>query len=500
MNTNHMHRSGKARPVLVSFVVLVACAVLWLIAEVCFAVTAEPDIDTDYASQIEDLARSVQSDAPNLWSAFESIVTEHGAISERVNDLVLQLEPVRSSQTLGYQSVYEHGEIAERLRSAFEFDEQELAAELERLRLGRALYIDALNSWAETGFEERLQRISTADARFVRTVPRDQVGFAILLPELGPARQLGWALRAQMYLAAEAGEWDAYTRYFGQALWLARILEAEPIVSSGLVGVSVRSVVVEAVRQDVVAQRVPGATLARLASLLVEADPPSASHVLRGEKLWALDTAQHTHDRRGRLMVSKLQIVQGGEGLPPIANLASIVLPRRGTTERLIASYYDGMIELAELSPIERRVHQARAGTGPPPIPANQPLLQAIIPAFEKMFRSFDAASIEHAGLATLLAIERFRAEQGELPVTLGELVSAYLEELPADAWAGQAPLTYVRDDSVLGYQLYSVGSDGKDDNATRPPAGRGRAGDRDALKGGAIGTDFVFTRRDDLP
>jgi hypothetical protein len=64
-------------------------------------------------------------------------------------------------------------------------------------------------------------------------------------------------------------------------------------------------------------------------------------------------------------------------------------------------------------------------------------------------------------GLRTATAIERYRRKTGALPGGLGDLVPAYLEQVPADPCDGQA-LRYTITGG--GYRLYSVGPDRRDE------------------------------------
>lgn len=76
------------------------------------------------------------------------------------------------------------------------------------------------------------------------------------------------------------------------------------------------------------------------------------------------------------------------------------------------------------------------------------------------------AAEVQRLGTQTLLAIECFKAGEGEPPSDLGALVPEYLDEIVSDSFTGE-PLLYRRDASApLGYVLYSAGLDGGDDGA----------------------------------
>jgi len=81
-----------------------------------------------------------------------------------------------------------------------------------------------------------------------------------------------------------------------------------------------------------------------------------------------------------------------------------------------------------------------------------------------------------------LLAVERYRYAQGELPQTLNQLIPSYLTAIPEDPFDGK-PLRYNKRRN-RGYVVYSVGEDGRDDGG-RPPA-------KEAETAGGT-WDFVF-------
>jgi hypothetical protein len=71
----------------------------------------------------------------------------------------------------------------------------------------------------------------------------------------------------------------------------------------------------------------------------------------------------------------------------------------------------------------------------------------------------------QNALLMTTLALRAFQQERGNLPESLSELEGQYLRAIPADVFAANSPLLYKRDAAnPLGYVLYSIGPDGKDD------------------------------------
>ena len=83
----------------------------------------------------------------------------------------------------------------------------------------------------------------------------------------------------------------------------------------------------------------------------------------------------------------------------------------------------------------------------------------------------------EESALLATIAILRYKAEKGQLPDNLEQLVSGgYLKELPMDPYS-DGPLTYKRigDD----FTLYSVGADFDDDGGVRSDWGEGDTADQ---------------------
>ena len=93
-----------------------------------------------------------------------------------------------------------------------------------------------------------------------------------------------------------------------------------------------------------------------------------------------------------------------------------------------------------------RRSHQSR----PPDSLQFVPKLAFLI--YPVVVQRIGATAVTLDEARTACAIERFRLAQGRLPTELGELVPAYLKELPADV-VGQGPLRYLpRRRAVTGF------------------------------------------------
>lgn len=103
-----------------------------------------------------------------------------------------------------------------------------------------------------------------------------------------------------------------------------------------------------------------------------------------------------------------------------------------------------------------------------------QILAEIAVPESELTNSAFlDACNRELAEMRLLrmeLAIQAWRATRGRLPESLGEMVPAYLTEIPVDPMAPTAAALQYRQVGD-GYLLYSVGHNGIDDGGSPPAA-----------------------------
>ncbi|HYC99647.1 MAG TPA: hypothetical protein VEB22_00340 [Phycisphaerales bacterium] len=99
-----------------------------------------------------------------------------------------------------------------------------------------------------------------------------------------------------------------------------------------------------------------------------------------------------------------------------------------------------------------------------------------------------DSQVVVRDGVSVMVALERYRLDRGEYPVSLAELVGSRLSAIPLDPATGK-PLLYKRlvpaDRHGRGYLLYSAGADGVDNGGDGGPSpwenlrpGRGRGYD----------------------
>jgi len=123
-------------------------------------------------------------------------------------------------------------------------------------------------------------------------------------------------------------------------------------------------------------------------------------------------------------------------------------------------------------------------------------VLDALLPAWDRCFRSADYDELQSAATAVVLALERYRLANGKYPQDLFSLVPDFLSTYPLDPVNGR-PFGYRTQDPLVdpwcrGYLLYSYGADAEDNGGTPPP---GTPRQRPSVKDyDAAGFDFVLT------
>lgn len=488
-------RPARFRPILTTVLVLILLVIFWVSLEVYFALTAQPNPVIDYGEQLEALVVEAQEgregeDAwPVLMEAIELMRTAEsdaydtdGAFQER--EILVQ-----------YDVIFDYDRYIEDI----EDHSYSVDADKRDLELQHRLTLEALARFDETGVTSRLDEVASSGVG-VMPVPdsRNEMLIGILLPSLGEQRNLARALRARMYLAAEDSDWQTYTDSFEYMLAIGRLTGEQPFLIQRLVGIAIRALAVGAVTEDLTSGRIDPSALPGLVEAYERQSPMAPiEFALRSELLWELDAVQWTHTKRGRLILSEGgKLDWSGTSRPKIVNVASIVYPKQRETEQWFRDFHEEGIARSRLTPAERR-HQ-------PQDPKwdvfswNMYLQELLVPALGSTLRGDDQSRLTELGLVTMLAIERYRADEGALPASLESLVPAYLDDLPADMHSIEsAPLRYVvldePDEVGRDYLLYSIGADEEDD-AGQPE----EQNIFNALRPGYEGSDFVLNRVSD--
>ncbi|GAB5496131.1 MAG: hypothetical protein Phyf2KO_12110 [Phycisphaerales bacterium] len=485
---------ARFRPILTTVLLIIVLLAMWIAIEVYFALTAAPNPVIDYGEQLEQLVNESQDgrEGEDAWSALMEAV---------------ELIPTAESLAYDTDAVYHEREILiqydvlshyENYRSEIEEHSFSIEEELGDLKLQRDLSYEALSRFDEVGITSRLDEVAASGVG-VMPLPdsRDSMLIDLLIPNLGPQRNLARALRAKMTLAAEEGDWQTYTDSFEHIMAIGRLTGEQSFLIQRLVGIAIRSLGAGALRDDLVAGRVAQQALPGLAEAFDrQSQVAPMEFALRSEMIWTLDAIQWLHSKRGRLILSDSRRLEWGSGSSPkIINVASIAFPRKAESEEWFRGFFEACIESSRLTPAERRQQ---------PIDSkwfvfnwNMRLQEMLTPAISRAISADDKWRINEAGLRTILAIELFRSDTGSLPDSLDSLVPEYLDEVPIDVYAeGGLPLRYIvlEQPSEQGqdYLLYTVAIDGVDNDgavAEEP---------YDALVSGDKNADYVFNHVSD--
>jgi hypothetical protein len=118
-------------------------------------------------------------------------------------------------------------------------------------------------------------------------------------------------------------------------------------------------------------------------------------------------------------------------------------------------------------------------------------IVRSVTPAVGAAVKFQDSTACQIAGTRIMLALEAYRARNGNYPSALNELTPDILAQLPIDPLSPNGEFKYrllSTDASGPGFVLYSVGADGQDNGGTAAPK------PNEALDPGqGKGFDFVF-------
>jgi hypothetical protein len=299
-------------------------------------------------------------------------------------------------------------------------------------------------------------------------------GAYTLLPHLAKLKDLSLIAEYQSSLDEKTSAADIST-----IIGMARTLDNEPVIISKLVRIAMLNMAEMALERRLNAGNLTDAEMQHLGELFAEsAKTNQIANGLIGERAIFMQYFRMSYAEINRLSNSGGDTSSKQSG-PPLPGPQPFIFKFTGFFEREQRFYLQSMqtfISLAENSPKELSMitnYQERIWQ---PIGHNHYIiLSMLMPAV-------GSASLKEAkGLAqvrtaqTALAVERFRLAHENLPETLDEIVPLFLSAVPLDPFDGQ-PLRYHR--LVMGYVIYSVGSDGHDDGG-REKAADWKSGDK---------------------
>lgn len=295
-------------------------------------------------------------------------------------------------------------------------------------------------------------------------------GYMATLAPLSTIKDAGRALALEACVAAEENRPEDAVRALLLAQHLGDTLEAEPILISYLVAVSIRGVNLKATETVLSRGGLSPSSLRQLQErFLASAAATTPERAMAGEMANFLEwTGRRTASLRDLGLLGSNQEVR-------LAVYWALGLRHRD--RRVAIQHFDGLLTAIRL-PADQRNTALRNREAQ----LSQTLSSGRYPLAAMMLSSGTRTADNHAtdltrlrAAATACAIERFRQHRGNLPESLEALVPEFMTSVPTDAFSGR-PLSYRRLDR--GFVVFGLGEDGVD-NGGLPREQRPKQGDR---------------------
>jgi hypothetical protein len=287
-------------------------------------------------------------------------------------------------------------------------------------------------------------------------------GLTTQLHHVGEIRNFVRLLKLEAILHAENGEGELAVRSAISSFGIARSLAKEPVIVSQLLHAGCQSLATSTIEYCINRIALADEQLVELIECVHNAERISdMSCAFVGERCMGI----------GFFKAPELMDPDIFEDIPvrPILELYKAV----GMTDADTIIYLDimdGYIKSAQLPPHQRLEADKAIDTRLQSTSKVHILLHVIMPPLSRI-TSIELRTIANLRNArTALAIQRFRLATGRLPDALIDLVPAYLDAVPTDPFDGK-DLRYEK--LGVGFVVYSVGQDLRDDGGTEKPPRR---------------------------
>lgn len=358
-----------------------------------------------------------------------------------------------------------------------------------------------IRKWVELN-ESAWQEFVTASSksycyREYQYDPKDQEKslFSVLLPHLAAIKNLArvgiW--RARMQIDANQPQ-----RAIENCLVIARAgshWQGKATLIEQLVGIAVSSLGCEEMLSIVGTKELSPVNLKQFQQQLLQIYPQGYPLMnMEGERLLFTDTIQHVFTEGGpgggHIVPDRMVFLESlrGEARRNLAFYTAVAIVHAGRDKTIDKGneIYDCLGKRARMSPYERHISDPNAIENMiSTLQYRFVLLEFLSPAIDRASEMAYRGKALHQAAITVLALKRWRLEEGEYPEKLDELVAAeYLKELPMDPFSDK-PLVYKK--TADNFTLYSVGPNFKDDG------GQSGKDDKGQVKKWADNGDTVF-------
>lgn len=478
--------------------VLVLLVLAWVGRLLWWASNAKPGASVDYAAKLEALAASSQAADSRTGDGFALLAAAAKSFRESREAFNAKASGALTKAPADWPQGFDWPTDFGLLRVPT-VDEKAAARTREFMQ-----------NTAASGIYDSLEQIARSRAG-VRTYSHRTMLVLEELPYLAQSRVLVRMNCARMRLAHDAGDGAELVRAFESNLAIGRVIASQSTTIERLVGIAAVAAADEELREDLVFRPVGAQTTRELLAALDRQLPISGVEVtIEAERLSCLDTIQWTHSDDGRgdgfLLAGQLDrfgSLAGGAPLSPVPGgvfgnaMTRVIFPTKKVTTARANAIFDHAVAIGKLPVGQRDLGSLDVEIEN--LPRTQLLLKMTMPAMGSLVRNSEQFDTRVAALRTMLGIELYRAEKGDYPASLAELVPAALPELPKDVWAADGKFRYLKPapDGVRPYLLYSVGVDRTDDGGKEHPSNASLpiSGSREGF-----GYDYVVNRERKKP
>jgi hypothetical protein len=304
--------------------------------------------------------------------------------------------------------------------------------------------------------------------------------FAVLLPHPKEYRNLARILCFKASLSASEGNYNQGFENILTALKLGKHIKTEPFIIENLVGMAIESTAVQNVRQILSRYNIDKYELAKLQS---DFEAIAWEDIFRinfnGERMCIYDAIQrsftddifggHIYVREDTGIMADIldgpynnQIGKREQQDFPetLKKLFSILFTQPGKKETLkaINELHDYYERMSVLTPAEQRSMEPNSHEEFTKVVGNNVVLRVVAPALDKAISICYRNKTEVQATTTIIALIRYKQENGAYPNNLQELLNkGLIKEIPLDPYSDK-PLVYKKTEK--GFTLYSVGPD----------------------------------------
>jgi len=437
------------------------CFVLFILYSVWF-LSGKPSLTTDYLARWNQMVHPTVPDQNNAMPLYENAVKLYVEPEESIAEMVSDMNKsaLSNSSTLSAE------------------DQAKILDWLQKNKPAWREYVAASQKpycWSNYHFEPN-------------SAPEDQWLIGVILPHLGELRNLSKMGIWQARLKMNSGNPDAAFEDCLAVVRTGRHWQGKfPTLIEQLVGLAISKLGHVVIIQLADHPAVTSQMLCSIQNQLSELYQPEYPWFsLEGEKIWFLDTVQHSFTKGGfgggHLLPNYAKHLwnTSGEDIDFIA--LCFVHARREETEDKAIELYDWGQKIIQRSPYQKKTENFSFNDYLNHIPRYRyMLIRTMMPAVDQAGDLAFRGKAEHDAARTILALKRWKLDKCDYPQRLSELVQGgYLDKEPPDPYTADSLRYEKRGDDFL---LYSLGADFDDDGGVQtqddPWGAKDQGGDR---------------------